>query len=1216
MQKTKSLPPFTIWLVCALALTLVTGMAPAPIIAQQTDKSGWQHATRLAVGPVSFGGDDVGTVTVRLTTVQGVPVGGEHIVLFINDQPELHASTAPSGIAAFALGPDVATDGTLLRFVFPGDDDHQASIAVQRLHIEPPTEIAEEPDELAQGALELPLLVLSLPKLAPRLWDLPQRTAVQHLFTNLEVPSGFTGGMAETSAQPATETGAGTGLEIASGAIAPDWQQPSSSRVVPPALTKSILAPDAFAAAIAPPKADNSAAASAAASENSSASGSTDNGASVGAISQRAVRDLAGQPWAAGLLVLASVLVAAPALHLAGRRRVIRFPASLRPSALFAAIPMPAWYVMRVASIGIAVGLAITLVLRPQTGLFLFWRVVIPVLPLLFFLAPALWRNICPMAALNQAPRLFHFTRGLPTPRWLQNYSYVIAASLFLILASTRKVLFNTNGLALAVMILCALGGALLMGAVFRGKSGWCSSICPLLPIQRVYGQTAFVTVPHRHCQPCLGCTRNCFDLSPRNALLADLHDDMPHFAGQRKVFAGIFLGFILGFFLMPDAATLAVWQVYAILALASLVSLGSFFLLESIFRVSAHKLIVLYGAAALTAFYWFNAPGLAGLVAAPPPAWLVALLRASVLALAGLWVVRTFRKETEYAAQVQADRLAVHVPTADLLASAAVVAGPAAAGQAVSAPSVPMVTVEPEGTRIAVSGNRTLLEIIEQQGLEIEAGCRMGLCGADPICVLKGMENLSKCGDDERTTLERLGLAPNTRMACMARVRGDVSVGLKPAKPDVFRTSIVTGFPYDKSVERVVIIGNGIAGVTAADHIRRRHPKCEIHLVGRERHHLYNRMGITRLIYGRSAMQGLYLLPEQWYEDFNVTCWLNTQVTAVDSTAQQVTLGTGETLPYDRLILTTGSQSFVPPIEGFGMPGTFVLRTADDAMAIRTYVQEYTCRQAVVAGGGLLGLEAAYGLHKLGIAVTVLERSSALLSRQLDAQGAAFLAAQLAKMGITVLLEAEVAAVKAGGDGAERSHPGTLTLKDGRTLPCDLLLVAAGIRADLELAQRAGIMTNRGIVVDAQMRTSNPYIYAAGDVVEFDGALEGLWPAAVSQGTIAAANAVAAPGASLQAYAPAAPVTTLKVAGVDLTTIGRFEAVGSDELTIALAEHATNKYRKLVIAGGKIAGAILLGYPEDAAGVTEAVRQKLDVTNQLEALRSGDWSGLRKLVD
>ena len=193
MQKPKSLPlTYHLAGVCAHpGRRHGSDVAPAPINAQQTDKSSWQHATRLTAGPVTFGGDDVGTVTVRLTTVQGVPVGGEHIVLFVNDRAELHATTAPSGIAAFALGPDVATDGSILRFVFPGDDDHQASIAIQRLHVEPPMELTEEPEELAQGALELPLLVLSLPQLAPRLWDLPQRAAVQHLFTNLQVPSDF-----------------------------------------------------------------------------------------------------------------------------------------------------------------------------------------------------------------------------------------------------------------------------------------------------------------------------------------------------------------------------------------------------------------------------------------------------------------------------------------------------------------------------------------------------------------------------------------------------------------------------------------------------------------------------------------------------------------------------------------------------------------------------------------------------------------------------------------------------------------------------------------------------------------------------------------------------------------------------------------------------------------------------------------------------------------
>ena len=285
-------------------------------------------------------------------------------------------------------------------------------------------------------------------------------------------------------------------------------------------------------------------------------------------------------------------------------------------------------------------------------------------------------------------------------------------------------------------------------------------------------------------------------------------------------------------------------------------------------------------------------------------------------------------------------------------------------AGQGGAAPLIEVI-VEPEGERISVASNRTLLETIESQGLPIESGCRMGLCGADPVCILAGMENLSKIGSDERKTLERLGLKPSTRLACMARVRGPVKLALTPEKPEVYQSSIVAGFRHDTSVKRVVIVGNGIAGVTAADHIRRRHPHCEIHLVGREPHHLYNRMGITRLIYGRSAMQGLYLLPDQWYEDFNITCWLNTQVTQIDSQQRQIALGTGEILGYDRLILTTGSRSFVPPIAGFGGAGTFVLRTAEDAMSIRAYVQKQSCRNAVVAGGGLLGLEAAYGLNK-----------------------------------------------------------------------------------------------------------------------------------------------------------------------------------------------------------------------------------------------------------
>src|SRR5262249_22303621 len=174
-------------------------------------------------------------------------------------------------------------------------------------------------------------------------------------------------------------------------------------------------------------------------------------------------------------------------------------------------------------------------------------------------------------------------------------------------------------------------------------------------------------------------------------------------------------------------------------------------------------------------------------------------------------------------------------------------------------------------------------------------------------------------------------------------------------------------------------------------------HLGAEIHLVAREKHHLYNRMAIERLIYGRSAMSGLYLQEEAWYDDLQITTWLNTRAVSIDRAAQEVVLGTGERLPYDRLILATGSRSATPPIDGFGLPGSFVMREADDALAIRAFAQEHGAREALVAGGGLLGLEAAYALHKLGLHVTVLERSEWLLRRQLDHRGGQLLQDYLA---------------------------------------------------------------------------------------------------------------------------------------------------------------------------------------------------------------------------
>jgi nitrite reductase (NADH) large subunit len=354
--------------------------------------------------------------------------------------------------------------------------------------------------------------------------------------------------------------------------------------------------------------------------------------------------------------------------------------------------------------------------------------------------------------------------------------------------------------------------------------------------------------------------------------------------------------------------------------------------------------------------------------------------------------------------------------------------------------------------------------------------------------------------------------------------------------------------------------------------------------------------MAITRLIYGRSAMSGLYLQPDAWYDERKITCWLNTQVTRVECDARTVTLATGEKLPYDRLILTSGSASLVPPIDGFGMPGTFVLREAEEAMEIRAFVQEHQCRRAVIGGGGLLGLEAGYALHKLGMAVSVLERGEWLLRRQLDARGSGFLRQYLETMGMDIIVQAETAAPL--GDG----RVSQVLLKDGRTLPCDLLLVAVGIQPNVDLARAAGLQVNRGIIVDAAMRTSAPDVFAAGDVCEFERQVPGLWPVAVEQARVAAFNAMG----GQEVYRETVPVTTLKVVGIDITSIGRFEPRSEDEIVIALfSEH---RYRKLVIAGGKIVGAILLGFPLYAPAVSAAIKSGVDVGDRLDDLRAGGW--------
>ena len=283
-------------------------------------------------------------------------------------------------------------------------------------------------------------------------------------------------------------------------------------------------------------------------------------------------------------------------------------------------------------------------------------------------------------------------------------------------------------------------------------------------------------------------------------------------------------------------------------------------------------------------------------------------------------------------------------------------------------------------------------------------------------------------------------------------------------------------------------------------------------------------------------------------------------------------------------------------------MPGTFVLRSADDALGLRAFAQRHGAQRAVVAGGGLLGLEAAYALHKLGLRTSVLERGGRLLRRQLDGRASALLRGYLEGLGLEIVCDAETVALSSDG------RVNLALLADDRALPADVFLLAAGITPNIELGRDAGLRVNRGVLVDDRMRTDDPRIFAAGDVAEHRGRVHGLWPVAVEQAEVAADNAVGGE----KAYRGSIPFTMLKVVGVELTSVGRFEEQAGDEV-VALEEPG-GKYRKLVIEDGRIVGAILLGYSQEVAAVRTAINRGFHVAGVMDSLRAGRWNALADL--
>jgi nitrite reductase (NADH) large subunit len=397
--------------------------------------------------------------------------------------------------------------------------------------------------------------------------------------------------------------------------------------------------------------------------------------------------------------------------------------------------------------------------------------------------------------------------------------------------------------------------------------------------------------------------------------------------------------------------------------------------------------------------------------------------------------------------------------------------------------------------------------------------------------------------------------------------------------------------------VAKLVVVGDGVAGVVAARTIARTRPEAQIDVYGCESHYFYRRPRLWEYLAGQIEEEDLRSYPPAWYRERGIRVHRGEPVTRIDSVDSRIALADGTTSSYDRLLLATGSHPCVPPIPGADKEGVFTLRTIEDARRMRICAR--SAKEAVVIGGGLLGLETARALSILGLRVTVLELFPRLLPRQLDAEGAAILAKKIEQIGLIVVTGAVTQAIL-GSDRVEG-----VVLSTGEEIRAGMILISAGVLPNVVLAQQAGLVIGRGVIVDEYMRSSSEDIYAAGDVAEYRGQLPSIIPVATAQGIVAGMHMA---DGDPKPYRGTPPSYVLKAVGISLISIGITSPQGEQYQELRRTDGAGQRYRKLVLKDGRLVGAVMVGETAGADTIRRLIADGAEVSSYAERLLDGSY--------